>query len=109
MIYELRIYTVKPDQVDELLRLWEHEGKPLIDRYMECIGIWLTDAGRLNQVVHLYVWQSYEHRDRVRQEFYALAEAKAYTAKVKKLYQSQESMIMKAVSFSPRTIKEVPH
>lgn len=107
MIYKLRIYTVKPDCLDELLHLWENEGKPIIDKYMDCIGIWVTESGTLNQVVHLYAWENYEHREQARMKFYAQPESKVYVAKVKKLYQSQESRIMKPASFSPRTVKEV--
>lgn len=106
MIYELRTYMVKPDKMDELLLLWEREGKPIIDKYMKVLGIWTTDIGPLNQVVHLYAWDDLTQRERARKAFYALPESKVYVAKVKKLYDHQECKVMTAVHFSPPLFKE---
>ena len=101
MIYELRTYTVVPDKLPRLLDLWEHVGKPLIDRYMTCLGIWTTESGTLNQVLHLYRWENHEERDRARREFYAQPAAKDYIASVKPLYLKQVSIILAPTSFSP--------
>jgi hypothetical protein len=105
MIYELRIYTVYPEKLPDLMHLWEHEGKPLIDKHMRCLGIWTTDSGLLNRVVHLYLWESHEQRDRARKAFYSQPEAKAYVNKVKPLYQAQESVIMSPAVFAPCQLK----
>ena len=38
-IYELRIYTIIPELYPKLIKLWELEGKPIIQKHMNCIGI----------------------------------------------------------------------
>jgi len=104
-IYELRIYTIKPDGLPKLLKLWENKGKPLIDKYMKCIGIWNSESGVLNKVFHLYFWENYETRELARKDFYNDINAKEYIKKVKPLYQKQESYILSPVDFSEIQLK----
>jgi len=96
-IFELRVYTVIPMQYPKLLKLWEEEGKPIIKKYMNCIGVWNTESGQLNKIYHLYEWKGYNQRDDARHKFYIDKNAKGYVKKVKSLYQSQESYILKAL------------
>ena len=96
-IFELRVYTVIPKQYPKLIKLWEEEGKPIIKKYMNCIGVWNTESGQLNKIYHLYEWQGYNQRDDARHNFYIDKNAKSYVKKVKPLYQTQESYILKAL------------
>ena len=102
MIYELRTYTVRPEKMPVLLDLWRQVGRPLIDRHLKCLGVWTTESGELNRVVHLYVWDSYSSREELRRRFYEDSEAQAYVAQVKPLYQRQESVMLFPTDFSPR-------
>ena len=71
MIHELRIYTTRPGKVPELLRANEEIGRKVRgDNYGVLEGYWFTDIGPLNQVFHLWRWDSYEDRERLRGELY---------------------------------------
>ena len=104
-IYELRIYTVNPKDLHKLLKLWEYEGKPIIDKYMKCIGIWNSESGTLNKIFHLYYWDNYNLRETARDSFYKDINAKKYVKKVKTFYQKQESYILSSVDFLNIQIK----
>ena len=45
---------------------------------MKCIGVWNSESGELNEIYHLYEWESSSHRDHCRQGFYDDIEAKKY-------------------------------
>jgi hypothetical protein len=100
MLYELRIYTVIPSKMPDLMQIWQEVGDGLIRKHLNCLGVWTTESGTLNKVYHLYGWKSYEERDKARADFYATPEAKDYVAKVKAMYQSQESIILTPTQFS---------
>jgi len=96
-IYELRIYTIIPEMLPELIKLWEHEGKPIIQKYMNCIGVWNSESGNLNKIFHLYEWSGYAQRETARNKFYCDENAQNYVKKVKPFYQLQESNILKSL------------
>ena len=104
-IYELRIYTVKPNSLSTLLKLWENEGYVIIEKYMKCIGIWNSESGVLNKVFHMYFWKNYESRELARKNFYADENAKEYIKKVKPLYQMQETYLLSSADFSKIQLK----
>ena len=105
-IYELRIYTLKPELYTNLIGLWENEGKPIIEKHMNCIGIWSSESGDLNKIFHLYYWKNYEEREIARHDFYNDINAKEYVKKVKPCYQKQESYILKSLKFFEALNKE---
>lgn len=98
-IFELRIYTVVPEFYNDLLELWEHEGKDLIAKYMNCIAIWSSESGQLNKIFHLYEWNGYKERETSRFNFYSDINSQDYVRRVKPFYQSQESYILKSLDF----------
>ena len=67
MIYEIRTYNCMPGGAQELIQrvgaAYEHRAK-----YSEVAGFWYTDIGPLHQVVHLWPYESFEDRLRVRGE-----------------------------------------
>ena len=96
-IYELRLYSVNPKDFSKLIDLWKCQGKDIISKYMSCIGVWSTESGQLNNIYHLYEWNSFEHRESARYNFYNDIDAKEYVEKVKPLYLSQESHLLKSL------------
>src|ERR1700746_1552518 len=65
MIYEGRIYTLRPGTLAEFE---ERYGKrlPLRLKHSPLGGFWHTEFGPLNQVVHVYPYDDLQHRTRVR-------------------------------------------
>ena len=66
MIYELRTYTLVPERVPEFIRLTRELGYPLRTAHSRCLGYWTTELGALNQAVHLWEFDDFAHRTRVR-------------------------------------------
>jgi hypothetical protein len=65
MIYEIRTYNVKPGQVAEYERRFS-EGLEVRSKYSQLYGMWHTEIGPLNQVVHLWSYDSLQQRADVR-------------------------------------------
>ena len=65
MIYEIRTYTLNVSAVPEVEKrfgeAYEHRKK-----YSELLGFFHTEIGELNQIIHIWPYESVEHRDRVR-------------------------------------------
>ena len=57
MIYELRTYDLKPGSVDAMEKA-QAEALPIREKYSKLAGWWHTDIGPLNQVVHLWPYES---------------------------------------------------
>ncbi|MGI8551821.1 MAG: NIPSNAP family protein [Dehalococcoidia bacterium] len=65
MIYELRTYTLKPGMVAEFEKRWE----PMVEGRQKLSplgGLWHTEIGPLNEMVHLWPYESREERVRIR-------------------------------------------
>ena len=95
--YELRLYSIKPEEFSKLINLWKNEGKYIISKYMNCVGVWSAESGQLNDIYHLYEWNNFEHREIARYNFYNDNDAKEYVKKVKPLYLRQESHLLKSL------------
>ena|SRR5579872_2151742 len=65
MIYEIRTYTLKPGSVGE----YEKRFADAIDtrsQYSAMYGMWHTEIGPLNQMVHIWAYDSLQQRANVR-------------------------------------------
>ena len=71
MIYEFRTYDLKPRSVPEFEKRtaakWE-EGR---GDYSDLFGFWQTEAGPLNQVVHVWPYEDLNQRSEVRSKVVA--------------------------------------
>ena len=67
MIYEVRTYNLKPGSVAEFE---ENFGKalPAREKYSKLGAFWHTDFGPLNQVIHVWPYESIEERNEIRAE-----------------------------------------
>ena len=67
MIYEVRTYDLKPGTVAQFE---ENFGKalPVREKYSKLAAFWHTDIGPLNQVIHVWGYESLEEREHVRAE-----------------------------------------
>lgn len=102
MIVEQRTYTFKVGTVPEFLALYERNGLTLQRKILgNLIGYFSSEIGTLNQVVHLWGFDSLDDRARRRGELMANSEWLAFFSTVAPLLQDQQSTILKAASFSP--------
>ncbi|MCE2493764.1 MAG: NIPSNAP family protein [Alphaproteobacteria bacterium] len=65
MIYEFRTYTLTPGAMPKVLDMfaeaYEHRKK-----YSELVAFWRTEFGPLNQIIHVWPYESAQHREEVR-------------------------------------------
>ncbi len=63
MIYELRTYTLQPGTQGQYLKNSAEIGRKIRgDKYGKLEGFWSTEFGTLNQVVHLWAFESLNDR-----------------------------------------------
>ena len=98
MIHELRTYTTQPGAVPEILKANEEVGREVRgDDYGVLEGYWYTDFGPLNQVMHLWRYDTMEQRDQMRAELGQLEGwVKEYIPRIRPLIVKQELRFLQA-------------
>lgn len=100
MIVEQRTYTLKAGTVQEYFRLYETEGMPIQTQFLHpMLGYYVTEVGTLNQVVHLWGYESYGDREQRRAAMRKHPGWAAYLAKIHPLIEHQENKIMLPAPF----------
>ncbi|HEX5140701.1 MAG TPA: NIPSNAP family protein [Dehalococcoidia bacterium] len=67
MIYELRIYTMKPNMVPEYEKRFAEAYKAR-EKYSKLGGMWHQEIGNVNQVMHIWPYESMQKRADTRAE-----------------------------------------
>ena len=65
MIYEMRVYTVKPGSVGEYESRFAEAYKAR-EKYSKLGAMWHTEIGPLNQVIHIWPYESLQQRAEIR-------------------------------------------
>ena len=103
MIYDFRMYTLKPGATPEYMAAVEELALPIRKRHgVKLAGWYYSEIGELNQVVHIWAFNDEAH----------MAEAKAkvaqdpdwagkYMPRVRPLIESQKTYLMKSPDFAP--------
>ncbi|XP_037531106.1 protein NipSnap homolog 3A [Nematolebias whitei] len=98
--YEFRTYSIRPDQNAAFLKL-TNEKIHLRTAHSELIGYWSVEYGGLNQVFHIWKYDSYAQRAAVRA---ALAQDPSwiseYISKALPMLTSQDNEVMYLVPWS---------
>jgi hypothetical protein len=102
MIVEERIYTLVPGKTAEYLKLYEEFGLPVqLPILGNLIGYFATEVGPLNQVIHIWGYDSFEERVRRRTELFKAQAWLDYLAKSRGNILSQENKLLIPAPFSP--------
>lgn len=104
MIVDLRIYTCRPNRAAEFVALYKEHAWPLQERYLgRCLGWYTTQEGSLNQVVHLWAYDSQADREQRRNALAADPAWADYLARVAKadVLMAMENRILRPTDFSP--------
>lgn len=100
MIVEERIYSLTAGDVPAFLHLYESVGMPIQLRYLKAmVGYYKTEVGPLNQVIHLWMHESFEQRQINRDAMRADPEFQAYWSQVKPLVVKQENKLLLPANF----------
>lgn len=97
MIVEMRTYSYRPGLAARAL---ERIAKGVAERtaLSPLGGMWLSDTGRLHQVVHIWPYRDLAHRDEVRGRF---GELKNWPARTSEWMAEAETKILQPAPFSP--------
>ncbi len=104
MIVEQRTYTLKPLRTQDFLALYEQAALPLQKKYLgHLLGFFTSEIGPLNQVVHLWGFESLAERERRRRE---MEQDPAWPLYLKALREldvvlTQETKMLRSTAFSP--------
>lgn len=101
MIVEMRTYALHPGQQPAFLALMEREGIAIERRILgRMLGFYTCEIGTLNQVVHLWGYESYEERQQRRARLTASAEWCAFVPKVLPMIRDMENKILTPAPFA---------
>jgi len=104
MIFDMRIYTLYADKAAAWLKMYEEYGHPTQVKHCgQPVLYATTEVGPLNQVVHIWGYESQADREKRRN---ALMNDPVFQEYLKKsaamgAHQHQENRILKSTSFSP--------
>ena len=101
MIVEERIYTLRPGTLPEFLRLYETEGWKVHTHHLGGpLGYYTSEIGKLNLVISLWRYSTWEERERRRAALYADPAWLAAVAKITPLIERMENRILKPAAFA---------
>jgi len=102
MIIDHRTYTVVHGKMQDYLMRYERDALPIQMEYLgDLVGFYVSKVGPLNQVVHIWRYESMADREERRarlakdQRWHAFKKSNAGT------FVAQENKIMTFASFSP--------
>ncbi|MBF3851495.1 NIPSNAP family protein [Burkholderia pseudomallei] len=97
MIFEMRTYLLRPGTVAEAERRFE-KALPHRLQFSKLAGFWHTQSGLLNQIIHIWPYESIQHRMTARAEAVKTGE---WPPKLRDLLLDMESRIVVPAAFSP--------
>lgn len=104
MLIEHRTYTIKPLRTAEFVKLYEGLALPLQQQYLgRLVGFFTSEVGTLNQVVHLWAFDSMAERERRRAQMEQDPRWAVYrdALRVLDVIVHQETQMLRSVAFSP--------
>jgi hypothetical protein len=102
MILDERTYAIKPAHVRDYLDLYVAEGMTLqISHLGDLVGWFTTDAGVVNEVVHMWRFADAGDRERRRAALEADPAWQAFRAKASPFVLEMRSRILRPTAFSP--------
>jgi NIPSNAP protein len=99
-VYELRWYRAHTGKAGEWLGLFKGI-MPVRQKYSRPVGVWQTEAGQLNEVVHLWAYRDLNDRAAVRAKVLQDPEWQAFLGKSAPLLMQMQSIILNPAPHSP--------
>jgi hypothetical protein len=97
MIIETRTYTLQPGTLAEVEKRFG-EALPSREKHSKLAAFWHTEVGPLNQIIHVWAYDSFEHRTAVRA---AATKEAGWPPAIREFVASQQSEIFHPAPFSP--------
>jgi len=99
-LYELRWYRTQPGKAPEWISHLK-AAMPVREKYSPNVGLWITEMGLLNEVVHLWVYRDLNERAAVRAKASQDPQWQAFLAKGTPLLLDMKSIILIPAPHSP--------
>jgi hypothetical protein len=101
MIVEMREYTLAPGRVPEYFKLYKAEGMAIQREILgRNLGYYSTEIGpSLNQIVHLWAYESFDDRLARRKRLQAHPGWQAYVQKMRPMLVAQTGRILNPAPF----------
>lgn len=101
MIIDHRTYCVKPGKLNDYLKLYERDALPLQLKYLgHCVGWYVSnDIGPLNQVVHMWAYESLNDREARRARLAADPAWPKFLEQATSLLDSMENKILRPAPY----------
>ncbi len=101
VIVEMREYTLQAGKVPEYLQLYEREGLEIQREILgQMVGYYSTEVGStVNEVVHLWAYESFEDRRQRRSRLAAHPGWQAYLNKIRPMLVEQRNRILMPAPF----------
>lgn len=97
MIFEMRTYLMKPGTIPKVEEAFA-TALPGRLKLSPLAGFWRTEVGTLNQIIHVWPYESTAERDRIRAEAVA---TKVWPPKIADFVLEMEAKILHPAPFSP--------
>ncbi len=97
----MREYTLYPGKVPEYLKLYEDEGLEIQREILgRMLGYYSTEVGpSVNQIVHLWAYDSFDDRLERRKRLQAHPDWQAYVRKMRPMLTEQSNRILNPAPF----------
>ncbi|MDE0409111.1 MAG: NIPSNAP family protein [Alphaproteobacteria bacterium] len=101
-LYELRTYTLYVGKMGEAVEVYSQYGWPALEPHSDkLVGYFQSDAGALNQLVHLWKFDDDADRRRHWAALYADDAFKTFAGKIRPLIMSQQNQLLLAAPWGP--------
>ncbi|MGE0417998.1 MAG: NIPSNAP family protein [Acetobacteraceae bacterium] len=97
MIIEVRAYQLRPATLAEAEKRFA-AALPVREKHSRLAAFWHTEIGPLNQIIHVWTYDSFEERARVRA---AAAKEEGWPPPIREFVVSQQSEVFVPAPFSP--------
>jgi NIPSNAP len=102
MIVDVRTYTLIPRKLTTYVALFEQHALPVMERHgLELLGYYVSQIGPLNQVVHLWRYDSLADMEKKRAARDADPAWGAFLTLTEGMVLMQDDKVMRPASFSP--------
>jgi hypothetical protein len=97
MIIEMRTYTLQPGTLAEVEKRFG-EALPAREKFSRLAAFWHTEVGPLNQIIHVWAYDSFEQRLQIRE---ASVKAGAWPPPIREFVVDMRNEILLPAPFSP--------
>lgn len=102
MFVEIRTYRLKNGAVPAYLKVVEEEGIAIQKAHLgQLVGYFSSEIGPINEIVHIWAFDSLDDRERRRSALMADPAWQAFLPRIRDLIEVAENKLMKPARFSP--------